>query len=163
MTFKILIISCFLWSLFKTSPVEINQASVQKVYGGVQGSGIASEYRLNVSIKKKPQKLSFSGVIINGKFIENIKIIPQNHPQTHFNIDNQHNYLTKAEKNDTVTLSFAIHQNKGNQGNMIPPPKNDFNIPNSLKGKDLLIVQWRNKNKFIEIRNIASKEPIYMP
>lgn len=163
MAFKSFIISCFIFGLFQTNPVEINQASVQKVYGGVQGSGITSEYRLALTIKKKPKKLRIYGVIMNGHFFENIKIIPKNQPQTHFNIDNQDTFFSEAEKNDQVTLSFAHRQSTGPQSNMIPPPKHDFEIPDSLKGKNLLVINWRNKNKFIEIVKIEHKNPIYMP
>lgn len=163
MKFTVLMLSCFLFGLFSSNPIIIKEATYQEVYGGVQGSGKTVEYRIKLEFSKKPDNLSITGFIINGKYFDDFKLIPDKDSMIHYKKRDQKKYLNTAAKNERVTISFADHQKPGSNENMIPAPTRDFDIPDNLKGKNLIIYQWKEKEKYTGIPTLNKKKPIYMP
>ncbi|MCF8332130.1 MAG: hypothetical protein K9H84_06735 [Bacteroidales bacterium] len=163
MKFTVLILSYFLFGLCNSDPIEINKATSQEIIGGVQGSGKTIEYRVEIELLKNPEKLNITGMIINGKYFDAFKLIPEDNSLIHYKKREQKKYLSSAGKKDRVTISFADHQKMDNNENMIPAPTRDFDVPDDLKGKNMIIYQWKGKEKYTRIPALTKKEPQYMP
>ena len=156
-------LACFLFGLFSSIPIEVDKATSQTIIGGVAGSGKTTEYRVNITIKKKPEKISLEGIIIDGHFFDEFKIIPSENKMNHFPREEQRSFFKQAEKNAKFTLSFAKRWKSDQSGNLIPPPKKNFDIPDDLKGKNIVICQWKEKRKFVEIPKVEKKATQHMP
>ena len=157
------IITCFLLGLFSSTPVEIEKATSQEVIGGYAGSGKAIEYRVEITIKKDPQNMSLEGIIIDGHFFDDFKIIPSEKKMEHFRKEEQKSYFEQAKKGEKFTLSFAKRWKSDKAGNLIPPSSKSYEVPDNMKGKNLVICRWKEKEKFAEIPGIEQKETKHMP
>ncbi|MGM0611899.1 MAG: hypothetical protein ACQESM_00160 [Bacteroidota bacterium] len=156
-------VACFLFGLFSSMPIEVDKATSQEVIGGVAGSGKVNEYRVEITIKKNPEKISLEGIIIDGHFFDDFKIIPSENNLKHFSKEEQKSFFKQSEKGTKFTLSFAKRWKSEKSGNLIPPPKRNYEIPDDLKGKDMVICRWKQKKKFVEIPEVNKKETKHMP
>ncbi|MFW6018966.1 MAG: hypothetical protein ACOCPM_00140 [Bacteroidales bacterium] len=156
-------IACFLFGLFSSVPIEVDKATSQTVIGGVAGSGKTTEYRVEIRIKKNPEKIRIEGIIIDGHFFDEFKIIPSQNSMNHFSKKEQESFFKQIEKKTKFILSFAKRWKSDQAGNLIPPPKKDYDIPDDLKEKNIVICQWKEKRKFVEIPQVETKATQQMP
>lgn len=157
-------LACFLFGLFSSVPLQVDKASSQKVYGGVAGSGKATEFRVEITLKKNPEKMNIEGIVIDDYYYDEFKLIPEKTPQKHYRQSEQKDYLQKADKGDQVLISFAKRWKADQAGNLIPPPPSKvIDVPEKYTGKDLIVCTWKGKKKYIVIPEVTQKETQHMP
>ncbi len=164
MKYLSIMLACIFFGVFGKQALQVNEATTEMVYGGVAGSGKTQEFRVTMTLKRKPEKVFIEGFLIDNYYYQDFTIIPLDNKQEHFPKAIQEEYLNEADKKDSILVSFAKRWKGDQAGNLTPPPPSaEIEIPADYQGENLVVYRWKDVRKYLIIAKMDTLEKKYMP
>ncbi len=157
-------LACIFFGVFGKHALKVDEATTEMIYGGVAGSGKTQEFRVNMTLKRKPEKVFIEGFLIDNYYYQEFTVIPVNDKHKHYPKAKQEDYLDHADRKDSILVSFSKRWRADQAGNLIPPPDSEeIEIPAEYQGENLVIYRWKDVRKYLIITELDTLDEKRMP